>query len=151
MDRLLRVFVVSAVSLVCLAAGCSHSKGSRTGVSGPGMTSKREAGLLELASREMHCPEDSLVPAFLESSEKNLHLYRVAGCNVTFNVLLHCIGVCLWVEMPDKRAAQELGCPSEQLQMKYVGGGGYSYSGCGKSGTWVHKANHWEGGPDLAR
>jgi hypothetical protein len=145
MNRLLPVFTLVVAS--CLMVGCGHAKHSKSGVSGPGMNVKREAQLLALASGRMSCPEQSLVPAFVESSEKNLHLYRVAGCNATFNALLHCIaGVCNWVEMPDQRAAQEMACPVEQLQVKYMGDATYSYTGCGKSANYAHRKLHWEGG-----
>lgn len=130
--------------LVATSLACSHSKRARTGVSGPGMNARREAGLLEMASLNMKCPEDSLVPAFIESSQRNLHLYRVAGCNQTFNALLHCIGVCLWVEMPDQRAARELGCNREELELRHLDGATYAYSGCGKSAVYTHRNNHWE-------
>lgn len=130
--------------LVATSLACSHSRRSRTGVSGPGMNARREAGLLQLGALKLKCPEDSLVPAFIESSQRNLHLYRVAGCNKTFNVLLHCIGVCLWVEMPDQRAAQELGCKAEELELRHLDGATYMYSGCGKSAAYTHRNNRWE-------
>lgn len=140
--------LLAVVAGLSMLAACGHSKHSKSGVSGPQMNDKREAALLELAAKQLNCPEQGLVPAYVESDEKNLFLYRVAGCNLTYNALLHCVArVCNWIEMPDARAASELGCPAEQLQMKYLGNVSYSYSGCGRSATYTHVKLHWEGGP----
>jgi hypothetical protein len=110
------------------------------------MNARREAALLALASPAMRCPSDALVPAFVESSGKSLHVYRVAGCGVTFNAVLRCAGACQWLALPDKRAAEALGCPVEQLELKHLDSGAWSYTGCGRAVAYTERADRWVGG-----
>lgn len=138
--------VVCAASL--FAVGCRHARGS---ISGPAMNPKREANLMTSASARLNCPAEQLTPTFVQSLEPNLHLYQVVGCNGTYASLLHCTGVCTWREMPDARAATDLACPPEQVARAYAGSGNFTYSGCGKSTTYLHKGlSDWVAQPQPA-
>lgn len=122
--------VVSAFLVGCRAHG--------TSVQGPGMTAKREANLLELASRDLQCPTTSLSAAFVESVERNAHIYRVTGCEKTFDAALVCpLGSCIWYETPERRAAFDLQCPREQLTRTYLGNSAFGMAGCGRTITYL--------------
>lgn len=137
--------IVVAFAVAFASVGCRHSRSS---ITGPGMNSKREASLLITAAARLNCPADQLTPTFVQSLEKNLHLYQVVGCGSSYGSLLHCIGVCNWREMPDGRAATELGCPAEKVTRSYAGNGNFTYAGCEKSVTYLHKGlSEWVTAP----
>lgn len=130
------LLVVASVVAV-LVSGCrAHATSS---VQGPGMNAKRESTLIDLASKELSCPNAELKAAFLESVEKNAHIYRVSGCNKTYDSILFCFaGTCSWNETPEKRAAFDLQCPQEQLKRSYLGNGTFGMSGCDKTMTYLY-------------
>jgi hypothetical protein len=128
--------------VVVLAGGCAHKKQST--IVGPGMNAKREANLLQLAGKELNCTSENMVGQFKESLEKNVHVYAVDGCTGHYEALLHCLGVCVWVELPDRRATFDLQCPApNELKRTYLGNGMFGMTGCGKSITYVNSEGRW--------
>ena len=129
----------TALLLVVLAgvvSGCAHSAAGS--IAGPGMNAKREANLLAAAAKDLGCPQESLTTAFVESIEKNAHIYRVSGCEKTYDSILFCAaGVCSWNETPEKRASFDLQCPREQLKRTYLGDGTFGMSGCDRTITYL--------------
>lgn len=120
-----------------LAVGVTGCR-AHTSVEGPGMNARREANLLDDAARTLGCAREALKPAFVESIQRNAHVYRVDGCGRSHVAVLRCTGVCAWVEAPKATAAAELKCESEPLQTAYVGNGNFTVSGCGRSVPFMY-------------
>lgn len=129
------LFFVGSVVVVALS-GCRAHGG--TTLQGPGINAKREANLMSSASTELQCPADQLKASFVESIEKNAHIYRVVGCEKTYETVLFCMmGNCSWNETPEKRASFDLQCPREQLTRTYLGSATFGMAGCGKTITYL--------------
>jgi hypothetical protein len=122
---------------LCLLAACATQRAAT--ITGPGMNAKREASLMTLASGKISCDAGLLTGAFIESLERNFHLYRATGCGQTFEVFLLCVpmGGCQWVETPDTRAAFDLQCAKEKLSRTYLGSGTFGVAGCDRTITYV--------------
>lgn len=125
-------------ALLVLVIGGAVSSCAHSTVVGRGMNAKREANLRAAASTELACPEEGLTVSFLESIEKNSHIYRVTGCSKIYESILICMmGTCAWLEMPEKRASFDLQCPREQITRTYLGSGTFGMRGCEKTITYM--------------
>lgn len=133
----MRTALLLSLVVGVVVSGCrAHSSAKALG---PGMNAKREANLIETASKELACPNDQLTPSFVESIEGNAHIYRVSGCNKTYDSILFCMmGTCSWTETPEKRAAFDLQCPPEQLKRTYLGNATFGMAGCGKTISYLY-------------
>lgn len=129
--------IALVVAAAAIVSGCrAHSTAT---VVGPGMNAKREANLFANASKELACPTQGMTAAFVESIEGNAHIYRVTGCQKTFDSILFCMmGTCSWVETPEKRASFDLQCAQEELKRTYLGNATFGVAGCGKTITYLY-------------
>jgi hypothetical protein len=133
----MRTALLFSLVVGVVVSGCRAHSGAKA--LGPGMNAKREANLIEMASKELACPNDQLAPSFVESIEGNAHIYRVTGCSKTYDSILFCMmGTCSWTETPDKRAAFDLQCPQEQLKRTYLGNATFGMAGCGKTVSYLY-------------
>lgn len=127
--------------LVLLVAGCGHRQRAAP-ADGPGMNRQREASLRAGAEEELGCPRELLTVRFVSSPRSDVHVYQVDGCGRSTQESLHCAGgVCSWLEVPERRAANDLQCPREQLTRQQLSASSFALSGCGRSITY-----HFVGG-----
>jgi hypothetical protein len=70
--------------LVVAVLGVASCRTPRSETSGPGLNPKRESALLEIASRELNCDREQLAVTYVDSIERNAHIYRADGCQKTY-------------------------------------------------------------------
>lgn len=129
-----------------IAAGCHHPPGLI-------MTPRREATLLELASKTLSCPRGEMEVQFNGSIDKDFHLYRVNGCEKHFEAIMACrvgrsghSGRCLWLDLPDRYAALDLNCPPpNEIHRSYLGDRRFGVTGCGRSTSYTNADGRWLG------
>lgn len=121
--RDIRVWMAAAIVL-----GCGGTAASIQG-SANGLGRRHAAGLAELGTRELGCPEGQLNLSFLEHVSDRNAIYRVQGCGKKLDALYWLERA--WVPMPDREAEFALGCPSWQVQRRRISENTFGYDGCG--------------------
>ena len=140
MTRLPRALalVLATASVLGCSASRSESKADTDGAAGAfpqvaDMNKKRWANGLEKAAKELGCAQGQLTHESLGSGR---FVFRGAGKEVEY--ALYCsAGSCVWLDDLRTRAAFDLNCPREQLQLTFIDEKTRGVSGCDKRATYL--------------
>jgi hypothetical protein len=86
------------------------------------------------AAESLHCPEDQL-----QVEEKTAYSSKVTGCGKSDVIVLDGAGALISVR---ERAAFELSCASDSIEVIVIDPNLYGAAGCGKKITYRHFSGH---------
>lgn len=133
------VRLTSTLSLLVLLAGCRHPSSPAEVMAArgypdvPHMNARRWANGLEKAAKELGAAAGQVAHRQIDESR-----FSFSAGERQVEYALWCQGPgCVWLDDPRARAAFDLDCPKEKLQLTLIDSKTRGVAGCGRRATYV--------------